>query len=176
MRVVIVKRFPDDTFAALEEGGVLTADDHYGIVFEPAEESWIYILQQDSSNAVDVLFPNPAFSKQENPVPAGTPVWIPNDVNSWFRLDETIGAESFFVVASQKPMKDLESIISTHQREDTVGALASFLGSGSRGMGGVEELDKEPRQLSNGKEVVLDEQILRGDGENFVFSLGFQHE
>ena len=176
LRVIIMKRSADDLVTVLEKGGVLTSKDFYGFVFEPAEEAWVYIMQQDSTTAIDVLFPNPAFSEQTNPVAKNTAVWIPKDINSWFRLDQNVGAESFFVVASSKPMEELENIISAHDRDNLLGPLAGFLGSGSRGVGDVVTLDKEPKVLPNGSQELLDETVLQGDGDNFVYSLEFMHE
>lgn len=176
LRLIIMKRAPDDTVTVLEEGGVLTADDFYGIYFEPVEDSWVYILQQDSSAAIDVLFPNPDFSDYANPVPAGTAVWIPKDVNNWFFLDQNIGTESFFVVASKERNQELETIIAGHQREVLLGPLAGFLQSDARGVGGSKKLEKEPKLLPDGSTLELEQQLLQGEGDNFVYSLRFEHK
>ena len=176
LRLIIMKRAPNDIVTVLEEGGVLTADDFYGIFFEPPADSWVYILQQDSTGAISVLFPNPAFSDLTNPLSAGTPVWIPKDFNNWFFLDQNVGRESFFVVASKDRHKELESLISGDQRGDVLGPLAKLLGEGERGLGGVETLKKEPKLLPDGNSPVLEEQLLRGEGDNFVYSLEFEHK
>ena len=176
LRLIIMKRAPDDTVTVLEEGGVLTGDDFYGIFFEPAEDSWVYILQQDSTTAIDVLFPNPDFSDLTNPVPGGTAVWIPKNVNNWFHLDQNIGAESFFVVASKEQNQELETIIAGHQREVLLGPLAGFLQSDARGVGGSKKLDKEPKILPDGSTLELEQQLLQGEGDNFVYALRFEHK
>lgn len=176
LRLLIMKRSPDDTVTVLEEGGVLTADDFYGLFFEPREDSWVYVLQQDSTGDIHVLFPNTDYSNETNPVPGGTPVWIPKDVNNWFFLDDKIGLESFYVVASKEQHVDLESLIAGDKREGILGPLAELLETGERGLGGVKALEKEPKLLPNGKSPVLEEKLLQGDGDNFVYSLEFQHE
>ncbi len=176
LRLIIMKRAPDDTVTVLEKGGVLTADDFYGIFFEPPADSWVYVLQQDSTGAISVLFPNPAFSDLTNPLSAGTPVWIPKDFNNWFFLDQNVGRESFFVVASKERQEELESLIAGGQREDVLGPLAKLLDEGGRGLGGVETLKKVPKLLPDGNSPELEEQLLQGDGDNFVYSLEFEHK
>ena len=176
LTLIIAKRAPDGTATMLEEGGVLTADDRYGIFFEPEADAWVYILQRDSTAKIDVLFPNPKFSDQTNPVSGGTPVWIPKDVNTWFKLDENVGAESFFVVAAREQDKGLEAIIARPDRVAVLGGLESLLRVKERGVGGSETLDKEPRILSDGSTVSLEQQLLQSEGDTFVYALPFKHE
>lgn len=176
LRLMILKRDSDDNVTVLEKGGVLTSDDHYGIFFEPESDAWVYILQRDSTTAIDVLFPNPAFSDQTNPVSGGTPVWLPKDVNTWFRLDKNVGSESFFVVASREQDDNLEAIIARPDRVEVLGGLESLLKVEDRGVGGSETLDEEPRVFSDGSTVSLEQQLLRTDGDAFVYALPFEHE
>lgn len=176
LRLLIMKRAPDDTVTVLEEGGVLTADDFYGLFFEPREDSWVYVLQQDTTGAIQVLFPNEDYSNQTNPLSGGTPVWIPKDFNNWFFLDDNVGRESFFVVASKEQHLELESLIAGDRRVGILGPLAELLDKGERGLGGVKALKKEPKLLPDGKTPVLEEKLLQGDGDNFVYSLEFLHE
>ena len=173
---MIMKRAPDDTVTLLEKDGVLTSDDHYGIFFEPEADAWVYILQRDSTTAIDVLFPNPNFSDQTNPVPGGTPVWIPRDVDNWFILDENIGPESFFVVAAKERDDDLEALIASPERVEVLGGLAVLLGKRTRGLGGVEKLKAQPRVLPDGSTVPLEQQLLRSEEDSFVYALPFKHE
>ena len=176
LRLIIMKRAPDNTVTVLEEDGVLTADDYYGIFFQPPAESWVYILQQDSIGAISVLFPNPDFSDQTNPLPGGTPVWIPKDYNNWFFLDETVGRESFFVVASKERNVELESMLAGDRTKEVLGPLARLLGEGERDLGGVKKFREEPKLLPDGNSVLLEEQLLQGKGDNFVYVLGFEHK
>ena len=176
LRLMIVKRDPDNKVTLLEADGVLTGDDHYGIFFEPESDAWVYILQRDSTKKIDVLFPNPTHSDQTNPVSGGTPVWIPNDVNTWFKLDENVGPESFFVVAAREQDKDLEAIIARPERVAVLGGLESLLKQKERGVGGSEKLDEEPRILSDGSTIQLEQHLLHADGDDFVYALPFEHK
>ncbi len=175
LRLMIVKRDPDNKVTLLEADGVLTGDDHYGIFFEPESDAWVYILQRDSTKKIDVLFPNPVHSDQTNPVPGGTQVWLPNDINTWFKLDENVGPESFFVVASREQDKDLEAIIARPDRVEVLGGLESLLRIKDRGVGGSEKLDEEPRILSDGSTIQLEQHLLHADGDDFVYALTFEH-
>lgn len=176
LRLMILKRAPDDTVTLLEEGDVMTSVDRYGIFFEPPEDAWVYVLQQDSTGTIELLFPNPEFSEQTNPVSGGTPVWIPKDVSNWYFLDENVGPESFFVVASKERHQELESLLSGDRRKEVCGVLCDLLKEGERGLGGVAKLEKEPKLLPDGNSAELPEQLLQGDGDNFVYSLEFQHK
>ena len=175
LRLMIVKRDPDNKVTLLEADGVLTGDDHYGIFFEPESDAWVYILQRDFTKKIDVLFPNPAYSDQTNPVPGGSKVWIPNDINTWFKLDENVGRESFFVVAAREQDKDLEAIIARPERVAVLGGLESLLQQKERGVGGSEKLDEEPRILSDGSTIQLEQHLLHADGDDFVYALPFEH-
>ena len=176
LRLMILKRAPDDTVTLLEEGDVMTSVDRYGIFFEPPEDAWVYVLQQDSTGTIELLFPNPEFSEQTNPVSGGTPVWIPKDVSNWYFLDENVGPESFFVVAAKERDEDLEAIIARPERVEVLGGLAVLLGKRTRGLGGVEKLAIKPRVLPDGSTVPLEQQLLRSDEDSFVYALPFKHE
>ena len=176
LRLMILKRDADDNVTLLKKDGALTGKDHYGIFFEPTADAWVYVLQRGSTQSIDVLFPNPAFSEQTNPVPAGTGVWVPKDVNTWFKLDENIGPESFFVVAAREQDKDLEAIIARPERVAVLGGLESLLKQKERGVGGSEKLDEEPRILSDGSTIQLEQHLLHADGDDFVYALPFEHK
>ena len=177
LSVVIAKRNPDNTVSVLKSGGELTSEDHYGIFFRPTTDAFIYIFQQDSSNAIDVLFPNPDYSPQSNPVPAGTEVWVPNDIDSWFFLDDNVGQEAFMVVASRERNDELESILNRPQTPG--GDLSLWLQSGSRGVGGVKKSETAAVALPDGANVDLAETLLgleQGEGGDFIYKVPFEHK
>ncbi len=177
LTVVIAKRNPDNTVSVLKSGGELTSEDHYGIFFRPTTDAYDYIFQQDSSNAIDVLFPNPEYSPQTNPVPAGTEVWVPKDIKHWFFLDEKLGQEAFMVVASRERNDELESILNRPQTPG--GDLSLWLQSGSRGVGGVKKSETAAIALPDGENVDLAETLLgleQGEGGDFIYKVPFEHK
>jgi hypothetical protein len=62
----------------LKQGDKLTAEDEYEIVFTPAEKAFVYVIQRDTENYGHLLFPNPVYTTQRNPVPSGIQVRIPH--------------------------------------------------------------------------------------------------
>lgn len=176
LTMAILKRSPDNKVSVLEDGGVMTSKDNYGIFFEPTRDAYVYIFQQDTTKAIDVLFPNPAFSPMTNPVSAGTKVWVPKDIDFWFFLDQNVGREDIIVVATREQNKELEAIIAGKDRADVLGPLAKFLVSESRGVGGVKERPVEPLAFTDGSIRDLEQKLLQGDGDDFVYSIQFDHK
>jgi hypothetical protein len=95
----------------LTEGAVLQAGDHYKIQFTPKEDSYVYIFQVDSSQAVYRLFPMESFQgvvvNNRNPVGAGVTYTLPAADKS-FRLDDQRGQEAIYFMASRRPNQELE--------------------------------------------------------------------
>ncbi|MEE4376992.1 MAG: DUF4384 domain-containing protein [Candidatus Competibacteraceae bacterium] len=104
----------------LVEGSVLHSGDHYKIQFTPAEDSYVYIFQVDSAQAIYRLFPMKAFGGVQvnnfNPVKGGKTVHLPADDKS-FQLDQQTGPESIIFLAFRQPNAQLEQ-----QYEDLVKA------------------------------------------------------
>ena len=177
LSILIAKRSPDDVISALKEGGKLTSRDHYGIFFRPAVAAYVYIFQKDSSNSIDILFPNTEYTPQANPVPGGVDVWLPQDVEHWFRLDETTGQEAFVVVASRGRNQELESILGAP--ETMPGKLAEWLSSADRGVGGVVKIETKPVSFTDGTTEELAETLVRlleGNDKDLVYQVEFMHD
>ena len=121
-----------------------------------------------------MLFPNPINSDQTNPVPAGTEVWVPKDIEHWFFLDENAGQETIMVVATRERSPELESLIGNVATNP--GQLARWLGADFRGQKGIRKTDDLPITLSDGTKVDLTESIVEGKGDEFVYKLDFEHK
>lgn len=95
----------------LTEGSVLNSGDHYKIQFTPAENSYVYIFQVDSSRAIYRLFPMTDFGGVKvnniNPVQAGVTYSLPAKDKS-FKLDNNVGSESILFLAFRQPNQMLE--------------------------------------------------------------------
>ncbi len=81
----------------------------------PSEEAYLYVFNVDSSGATYALFPSTdAGYDQENPFPGGRTHLLPpssGGTRGDFRMDETLGEERFYVVASRGPCAPLEDAL-----------------------------------------------------------------
>ncbi|MBC8072630.1 MAG: DUF4384 domain-containing protein [Deltaproteobacteria bacterium] len=88
-----------------DDGAPLTSGDKFRVVVRPTVTAYVYILLLSSSGEPSVLFPNPDMPLA-NPLPGGQEVAIPND--GAFELDKVKGEEHLQVLASSRPLPDLE--------------------------------------------------------------------
>jgi hypothetical protein len=97
----------------LTSGSELRSGDHYKIWFTPERDSYVYIFQLDSSQAIHRLFPLESFQgvavNQSNPVRAGREYHLPAE-NKAFELDDQTGQEKIYVLTFQQPNTALERL------------------------------------------------------------------
>lgn len=136
LHVAVMKR-RGDSVTVLKDGEVMTSEDYYGVWFQPVQKSFVYVFQQDGTGKIDVLFPDPHVALQANPIPADTPVWVPQDVNHWFYLDEHVGRETIIVVALPQRDVELEALLRSMKEGNDQSALARWVSSPDLGVGGV---------------------------------------
>jgi hypothetical protein len=94
-----------------ETEGVLElgSGDRYRLALEANRDCWVYAVQVDSWGSATVLFPNPRFSEETNPVRSARRYWVP-DGERWLALDRQPGKETIVVVAAPWPSEDLEAL------------------------------------------------------------------
>jgi hypothetical protein len=85
---------------------VLTSKDPYYISLQASDQCYVYIFQLDSSKKLVQLLPNPMFTKNDNPISSGQ-LRIP-DSPAFFHLDDTVGSETIYLVASRWRQEKLE--------------------------------------------------------------------
>lgn len=175
LRLAVMKR-RGNTVSVLKEGEELTSGDYYGVFFEPAQESFVYVLQQDTTGKIDVLFPDPKVTPQTNPVPRGRSVWVPQDETHWFYLDKNKGREVIIVAAASQRDEKLEALLRNVNDTRGQGALADWLVAPERGRGGVKQLEKNPVFSTAGKALDLETALVQGSGADFVYKVAFQHK
>jgi len=99
-------------FQPLTDGGTLYSGSYYKIIFTPAEDCYIYLFQIDSAKQLYRLFPLKSFGavtvNHTNPVQAGKTYYLPGEHQS-FELDQQIGQETLYFVASHQPDIVLEN-------------------------------------------------------------------
>ena len=111
----------------IKEGDTLYSNDFCRISFELAKNAYAYILYYDSKGTLEQLYPDPKVLKPLK-VMAKTTYVIPPGEDSWFQLDEQIGTETVFMVASEEPLSNFKKVLVSLQgssREEVLKTLKS---------------------------------------------------
>jgi hypothetical protein len=115
------------------EPPILTPADNYRLVLEPVEERHVHVYQLTSFGSLVRIFPNPAYSKVPNPLPAGQLTMLPAEPN-WLYLDGPPGQERLYVVASPRPLQALDDLYAQYSqgldaagRDEALSALLDLL-------------------------------------------------
>jgi serine/threonine-protein kinase len=97
----------------LRQGDSLLPGDRMAVYVKPKDTTYVYVLRVTTSGEVATLFPNPAVTPQENPVLAGTELWLPapNSVRGWFSLHDKPGETEVIVIATSDPLRRLNDPI-----------------------------------------------------------------
>jgi hypothetical protein len=131
----------------LRNGQELSSDDRYFITIRPNQDSYFYVFQIDSIGKLDWLFPANSFSKDSsgrNPVPAGAITKVP-PADRAFYLDESLGVEHLYLVATPGPWPELEVALSQAAQAKPFGKpLLANLDIKPRGVAGTESVDFGP--------------------------------
>jgi hypothetical protein len=88
--------------------------DLFKIHIRPAAGTYVYLILQDSSDEVQMLFPE-SFDAFETPSYAKTGFFLPEG-DDWFSLDAAKGTERFHLLASSQRLRPLESIILSYRK------------------------------------------------------------
>jgi hypothetical protein len=103
----------------INDGEVLRSGDHYKIIFKPDVDCYVYIFQVDSSNKIFQLFPMESFKGMKvgkiNPVVHGKRYILPSPDKA-FLLDETVGQERIYFIASKERQTEVERLYANLQR------------------------------------------------------------
>lgn len=120
---VLAQRKTDKGWDAImvEEGGTLYSNDNIKIFFRTNEDCYVYVLMFDSSGKASQIFPNKDISmsnriegKREYRIPPG---------GDWFWLDDKIGTETVYVIASYEPLKEITRLLMEMEKEGEKGRL-----------------------------------------------------
>ena len=156
------------TEVRVKDGSALRTGDKLQIWFKPDRDCYAYVINQDGSGAVYVMFPHrDAIS---NRMEGGREYMLP-DRDLAYELDAVVGLETFYLAVSSTPMADLEWIISRMKtgngapREEMVAMLEGTLRTrGVRGVGRVVPGRKASVQLSSGRVTEQVTELLQGKG------------
>jgi hypothetical protein len=83
----------------------------------------VYLFQRKAaSGALEVLFPSPAISAMNNPLPASQLTRLPPKGQVFTLDDKDLGEETVYIAVSRQPLADLGSALSEVQRGDPQGS------------------------------------------------------
>ncbi|MFQ5991377.1 MAG: protein kinase [Nitrospiraceae bacterium] len=117
VQVGVIRDMGRGKMTLLNEGDLLLPTDKLAVYINPDTDMFTYIWQVDSSGKFARIFPNPDITAQENPVPSGTPLWVPHNENQergWFHLNRSTAVEEIMIATAPTPL---------HQIHDPLGML-----------------------------------------------------
>jgi hypothetical protein len=147
-------RAGEATDERLTDGTRVLTGDRLFLEIEGTREMYVYILNSDQMGDAFVLFPLPGLDRQ-NPLPPKVrhrlPGVIDGEVNYW-KVSSAGGEETFLVVASRKPLDEVERRLQSVPRAGATGAIELDPDTleGLRGIGGVvPQPGRDDRPLSD---------------------------
>ena len=104
-------RFIDsvDLLDLQEEIVILSSADKYRFLVETVQDVYIYVYQHTASNYLVQLFPNETICGVHNPVQCDYRFHIPFE-SGWLFVDNGIGKEKIFILASLEPLYELNDL------------------------------------------------------------------
>ncbi|MFX0198529.1 MAG: DUF4384 domain-containing protein [Candidatus Hodarchaeota archaeon] len=160
------------------DGDTLTQNDNYKVTFRCNEKCYMYIVQLDSTGKMDPIFPS-KHSPGGNPVEPQLVYSIPAG-NNWFYLDENMGVETIYFIASRSRRSDLEQLF--HELEEKNRFLVQrnpvSLGSSvviTRGIGGVRQGRNQVVNFHDGSQGQYASTLFSSIQADFVMTRWFNH-
>jgi hypothetical protein len=101
-----------DPYVPITRDTALKTGDQFRIYVERASGCYVYLIFQSSQNNFSLLFPADPARYAAGPPRAET-AYIPEG-NQWFKLDNHIGRETFYILASAERLERLETFLSQH--------------------------------------------------------------
>jgi len=109
----VLRQDQQGTPSVLKQGDSLLPGDRMAVYVKPKDTTYVYVLRVSPAGEVTRVFPNPAVTPQENPVLAGTELWLPapSSIRGWFSLNEKAGQSEVIVIATSDPLRRLSDPI-----------------------------------------------------------------
>jgi hypothetical protein len=123
LRYSLLKQNSDGEYMEVAPDSVFRSGDRIKVSIEANDGAHLYIVQQGSSKAWNVLFPNADLDNGNNRIDRARRYSIP--AGGRFTFDEQAGTECLFVILSRLPEPDLEKMIYDLSRKAAVPADAS---------------------------------------------------
>lgn len=163
----------------LKDGTTLYSKDGFQVHITLSRDAYLYVVDIDSADKVEMLYPRDEIDLKP-PLKGGVKYVLPGD-GLWYRLDETMGRENLFMLASAEPYEKLESVIEEFKKMPPGEKfkpdfdLAAEMRIIERGISKIDNGRPRPFILSNGSKVEKSPEIIKGDGI-IIKSLSFNHK
>ncbi len=100
---------PSDNWIDIQENGSLRSGDSFRIKFELQEESYVYLVYLDSLGNLTKIFPKDDLTPPTKFKPQKAYV-IPENKDQYWRLDDNIGHETVYLIASSEVIENFDRI------------------------------------------------------------------
>jgi S1-C subfamily serine protease/CHAT domain-containing protein len=180
MNIIGQREEPDRSVSEvlIREGGILQSQDNFQVHVNTNKDAHVYLIIFDSMGQAQLLFPDPKIG-MGNMFKAGIDYTIPSE-GKWFWLDENVGTETIYVLASLAPLEDISALlkkmesIGTKEKAQASNELKQKIRSLERGVGGISEGKAETFRLKDGKAIQNITNIVQGTGA-VVRAVSFRH-
>lgn len=180
MNIIGQREEPDGTVSEviIREGGILRSYDNFQVHFSSNKDAYIYILIYDSTGEASQLFPDPKIPLS-NKIDTGKDYSVPAE-GQWFWLDENTGTETIYVLASEKPLDNIEQMlnkmegVTSEQKKAISSKVRNEIQLVERGVGGITEGKAKSFHLKGGKAIQSVTEIVKGTGA-VVRAISFRH-
>lgn len=113
----IIKTADSVVFQSIDRDTALKTGDKIKFFIKLEKPCFVYLIYRSSQNEIKVLFPH-RFEVTDNERNISQDYYIPLG-NQWFELDDHVGQEKFYLLASPDRLYELEAIINKYESVDT---------------------------------------------------------
>lgn len=103
----------DRKFIPITKDTVLYSGDQFKMMIELQSECYVYVIFKGSQEEILLLFPEQLYLP-EKPPRINQEIFLPNK-ELWFALDDQVGTEKIFLLASTTPLVKLEKLLKTYE-------------------------------------------------------------
>ena len=134
---------PEDNpqLLSIEENAVLHSGDRMKIFLQPQTECFVYLFYRSSQQELVVMLPARGSGSR---AVAGTQTLVPRGPD-WFRLDEVTGLETFYLLASARPLEKLDILC---KKLSTAAVQSEREAVGNQILSEINRLQKNRRTLT----------------------------
>jgi len=180
MNIIGQRKETDGSYTEIvvSEGSVLRSGDNFQIHLETSRPAYVAILMYDSQGKASQIFPD-SKATQSGSIQPGSKVVVPAR-DLWFWLDESTGTETIYVLASEKPLSDIQGLLAKMESTDDAGQkrasqqIKERIAVMQRGVGGIVKGNSVIYTLSDGKKIQKVTDVVTGTG-SVVRAVSFQH-